>query len=325
MEMGARWSNYVTMVSADDKCKLNIGVNPAVDRRVKASRTYLVGQQALIPDHDKRTSSTITPRGYMILQAKSHNLETETMSAASEAENSLITDPDTVYMEIQGEEKQDDTEEEDPEENEEAAAEGSVRYEENIVVSSEEDVENPEDELEEVQVYETEIEREENEDEPEEIQIPDTVEGSGRDEENSVLSSEEDVEYHEDTLSSENEDSDGIEKKKKIRTGKISKRAIESSSDEESVVETSQKLFTNFPMETSNLTKDEVGRIHFSCPRSGPGHMFLASSQLSPSTAQEHVNDMRNIFEANPSYRKPILVVITDDGKLNSTNNFLSR
>ena len=60
--------------------------------------------------------------------------------------------------------------------------------------------------------------------------------------------------------------------------------------------------------------EDEMGRQHFTCPRSGEGHMFLASAQINPSTAQAHVNDIVDIFTIRPELKKPILQLKTDDG-----------
>ena len=44
--------------------------------------------------------------------------------------------------------------------------------------------------------------------------------------------------------------------------------------------------------EAAATVKDELGRIHIATGRSGKGKVFLASSQLRPSTIEEHVNDV---------------------------------
>ena len=87
------------------------------------------------------------------------------------------------------------------------------------------------------------------------------------------------------------------------------------SSEEEEPIPTSKGLFDNFSEETREFIEDEMGRQHFTCPRSGEGHMFLASAQINPSTAQAHVNDIVAIFNIRPELKKPILQLITDDGK----------
>ena len=66
------------------------GVNTAIDRRVKSRKTYLTEQVQKVPDHDKKTGSTITPRAYMFLQKKlleQNQIPDPFKSAAFEAEN----------------------------------------------------------------------------------------------------------------------------------------------------------------------------------------------------------------------------------------------
>ena len=60
--------------------------------------------------------------------------------------------------------------------------------------------------------------------------------------------------------------------------------------------------------------KDSRGNEHITFSRTGPGFVFLASSQLSPSTCQAHCEDIKTIMAKNPQYLKPVLMIISDDG-----------
>ena len=66
--------------------------------------------------------------------------------------------------------------------------------------------------------------------------------------------------------------------------------------------------------EAPATVKDGLGRTRIATGRSGKGKVFLASSQLCPSTIEEHVNDVRAQWTEDPSLKKDILVLVTDDG-----------
>ena len=48
--------------------------------------------------------------------------------------------------------------------------------------------------------------------------------------------------------------------------------------------------------------------------RTGQGFCFLASSQISPSTISAHANDLRTMALSEESMKKPILIILCDDG-----------
>ena len=125
-----------------------------------------------------------------------------------------------------------------------------------------------------------------------------------------IQSSSEEEDANEDRGDTETEEMIESDSEEEIR-GRG--RVIYSSEDEEPIP-TSKGLFDNFPEETREFIQDEMGRQHFTCPRSGEGHMFLASAQINPSTAQAHINDIVDIFTIRPELKKPILQLITDDG-----------
>ena len=68
-------------------------------------------------------------------------------------------------------------------------------------------------------------------------------------------------------------------------------------------------------IENQKIFKDEVGRDHLGIARSGPGYLFLKSSQLDKSTSTSHCNDIQAILDANPEMKaKKFLILISDDG-----------
>ena len=204
----------------------------------------------------------------------------------------------------------------------EAANRDTERDEIILQVESEEGLKESESDL--AIVVDSENDDVDNSDSESDSSIDNDTDEENEERETEDSSSDEEEERHTDeNLESEME----VEEE-----GRISRRADISSSDEEiHVAETvtqpkrikNQELFRNFPEETKDMTVDEVGREHFSCPRSGNGHMFLASAQIHPSTAQEHVNDIINVFQANPEMNKPFLCLITDDGTLDFLFIFL--
>ena len=98
LEFCAVNKKYCRVVSVDDKAKLNIGPNPVISRLVSAPRTYMEGQVPSIPDHDIKTGSTITPRGYMFL-----NLLLEHIARISEREK---TDEEIIIEDAQNQESE---------------------------------------------------------------------------------------------------------------------------------------------------------------------------------------------------------------------------
>lgn len=60
--------------------------------------------------------------------------------------------------------------------------------------------------------------------------------------------------------------------------------------------------------------KDEKGRDHVAFKRTGPGVIVMASSQLSASTCQNHMEDLNVIFKILPEAKKKIVFLCVDDG-----------
>ena len=71
----------------------------------------------------------------------------------------------------------------------------------------------------------------------------------------------------------------------------------------------------NFPsLVEKQVVRDEKGRPHIVTNRSGHGYIFLASSQVNPSTSTAHANDLLTIFDENPDLKKKVIILICDDG-----------
>ena len=99
---------------------------------------------------------------------------------------------------------------------------------------------------------------------------------------------------------------------------------IDESSDEDGPVTSGEKTApeqeTNevqrppFISPQKEILVDNRGKAHIKFSRTGGGYIFLASAQLSPSTCQEHCEDIKIIMKDNPEYKKPVLILISDDG-----------
>ena len=107
MEFAALNNEYCTAFSVDDKAKLNIGPNPVVSRLVSAPRTYLEGQVPSVPDHDIKTGSTITPRGYMVLNLEKYSANASEKEKTDEEiiledaeDRDTEVDPDDFTLEV---------------------------------------------------------------------------------------------------------------------------------------------------------------------------------------------------------------------------------
>ena len=82
-----------------------------------------------------------------------------------------------------------------------------------------------------------------------------------------------------------------------------------------------QQPIKEFQSKEKPTMKDSRGNEHITFSRTGPGFVFLASSQLSPSTCQAHCEDIKTIMAKNPQYLKPVLMIISDDGDDYSQRN----
>ena len=89
-------------------------------------------------------------------------------------------------------------------------------------------------------------------------------------------------------------------------------RRILDSSDEESI-EVEKQV---------NTVQDELQRPHVRTSRTGEGYIFLASSQMDPSTSTAHANDLLNIFEHNPELKKKVVTIVCDDGNKFPSKSF---
>ena len=94
---------------------------------------------------------------------------------------------------------------------------------------------------------------------------------------------------------------------------------IEAESDEPSTL--MPQPIQEFRSTEKPTMKDSKGNEHIKFSRTGPGFVFLASSQLSPSTCQAHCEDFKTIMAKHPEYLKPVLMILSDDGDDYSQRN----
>lgn len=103
-------------------------------------------------------------------------------------------------------------------------------------------------------------------------------------------------------VSEENQEARISRESSPVQRRQTIQRIVSSDSEEEEVLERGK--------ENEKIIKDELGREHVPCSRTGPGYCFFASSNLSPSTSQTHVNDICTILEDDPKLKKRILMLI---------------
>ena len=88
LEFSAEFPEYVTTLSCDDKCKLQVSPCPMIDRKTRSNRSHNLDQTPVVPDHDLKVGVSCTPRGYMRVSHRTEgpppaSLETEMNDAAA--------------------------------------------------------------------------------------------------------------------------------------------------------------------------------------------------------------------------------------------------
>ena len=68
-----------------------------VPRSTKSYRTYIDGQQVIVPDHDIKLGATISPRGYEVLEHTSDNLSLG-IEKTVEEEVKLFINADNILL-----------------------------------------------------------------------------------------------------------------------------------------------------------------------------------------------------------------------------------
>ena len=295
------FSEECCVISADNKCKIPVGGLPVVNRLNTLSRKFFESSsQPIYPDHDHRTGLLINPEGYMILDGSCNRDDDNniTRSCTNSRSNSEI---------IQA--REGDTNENPVQDPGRDQSEYLRQDQAGLVVPPHVDMASPELDFENQTLSMPMVI--DNEEVGDEIDLVPQLDG-GND------SSADDEFEFDITKPSSSWKRQRLESDSDKETSDTSSEPDVFGNDDaepiviDQIVDSTDEIL-DIP---ENKIVLEDGKPHIAYPCNGPSYIFNKSHRKKPSHIWTHMNDLLTMEQVEPCMKKPVLLLLLDDGKL---------